>query len=152
MTASPAPSPAPIVRSVEVPVPPGQAFETFTARMSDWWPLATHSVFGAEAATVQLAREVGGEIVEHRRSGETSVWGTVLAWEDGVEVGFTWHPGADSAHATRVHVRFVPAPVGTRVVVVHDGWEQRADEPAAYGLYQADWAGVLGLYAVEAAP
>ena len=151
MTATAAPSPAPIVRTIEVAVPPARAFELFTARMSDWWPLSTHSVFGAEAESLRLAREVGGEIVEHRRSGETSVWGTVVAWEDGVEVGFTWHPGADSRHATQVHVRFEPVPVGTHVGVVHDGWEQRADEPDAYRMYQADGVGVLGMYAAEAA-
>ncbi len=150
MTAPAAPSPIPIVRTVEVAAPPASAFEAFTARMSDWWPLATHSVFGAEAASVQMAHEVGGEIVERRRTGETTVWGTVLAWQDGVEVGYTWHPGAGSEHATRVHVRFEPAPAGTHVVVVHDGWEQRADEPDAYRIYQADWVGVLALYAAAA--
>jgi len=78
------------------------------------------------------------------------VWGTVLTWQDGVEVGYTWHPGAGPEHATRVHVRFEPLPAGTRVVVVHDGWEERADEPAAHRLYEADWVGVLALYAAAA--
>ena len=151
MTATAAPSPAPIVRTVEVAVPPARAFEVFTAGLSDWWPLATHSVFGERARTVQLVPGVGGEIVERCRTGEVAVWGTALVWDDGVEVGFTWHPGAGPEHATRVHVRFEPAAAGTHVVVVHDGWEHRTDDPIAYRVYESDWDAVLRLYAVRAA-
>jgi hypothetical protein len=31
-------------KSVTVPATPGRAFELFTARFGEWWPLATHSV------------------------------------------------------------------------------------------------------------
>jgi uncharacterized protein YndB with AHSA1/START domain len=156
VTATAAPSPVPIVRTVEVAVPPARAFEVFTARLSDWWPLNTHSVFGERAQTLQMVPGVGGEIVERSRTGEVAVWGTALVWEEGVEVGFTWHPGAGPEHATRVHVRFEPVDAGahgarSHVVVVHGGWEHRTDDPIAYRVYQSDWDAVLRLYADEAA-
>lgn len=34
----------PIRKTVTVPVTPQCAFELFTARIGEWWPLATHSV------------------------------------------------------------------------------------------------------------
>ena len=91
MTATPALDP--IVRSIEVAVTPERAFDAFTAQMTAWWPLSTHSVFGEDAESVHLMPGVGGEIVERSRGGETRVWGTVVVWKPGVEVAFTWHPG-----------------------------------------------------------
>ncbi len=59
-----------------VPAPPGRAFEVFTARFGDWWPLATHSVGAKEAAGVIFGAGVGGMIVETLADGSTTAWGT----------------------------------------------------------------------------
>ena len=36
----------------------------------------------------------------------------------------TWHPGRDEKTAQELSVRFVPEAGGTRVAVVHTGWER----------------------------
>ncbi len=139
--------PPPVVRTIEVAAPPARAFEIFTAHMGDWWPLRTHSVHGADAVTVRVDGRVGGDVVERSRTGETCTWGTVLTWEPGVEVAFRWHPGGTPQRATRVRIRFEPSAVGTRVVLVHDGWQARPDADAARDRYESGWEPVLAALA-----
>ena len=137
-----------LVASVEVPGTPGLAFALFTADLADWWPLVTHSVFELESVTVELEPRVGGRIVESSTDGDTSVWGTVRVWDPGYEVAFSWHPGGDLGTATDVSVRFEPVRGGTRVVLVHAGWQRRPDDAErARAAYDTGWRLVLERFA-----
>ena len=50
-----------VVRSsVTVKLPRDAAFRLFTERMGSWWPLATHSVFHADAVAITIEPVVGG--------------------------------------------------------------------------------------------
>jgi hypothetical protein len=51
-------------KSVTVPASPDRAFELFTARFGEWWPLATHSVGIDNSARVSFGAGVGGIIME----------------------------------------------------------------------------------------
>jgi uncharacterized protein YndB with AHSA1/START domain len=129
---------APIRREVVVAAPPQRAFDLFTASVGQWWPMATHSVFGA-GATVAFEN---GRLVE-RRGEEEAEWGTVLAWEPPHLLRMTWHPGNPVEEATDLTVRFVPHEAGTRVELEHTGWERHArGEEAARG-YGDGWPVVL---------
>ena len=68
-------------KSVTVAASPDRAFELFTARFGDWWPLATHSVGLDSAAGVSFGAGVGGIILETLADGSTSAWGTVTSWD-----------------------------------------------------------------------
>jgi uncharacterized protein YndB with AHSA1/START domain len=149
MTTSAGPRDA-VERAVEVPVPPDRAFEVFTAGIADWWPLATHSVYRLRAASVHVEPGVGGRIVERGEDGATCVWGTVRVWDPGAEIAFSWHPGTPPAEATDVHVRFRPVDGGTRVVLVHTGWDARPDGDRARGAYTSGWVPVLDRFAAAA--
>lgn len=138
----------PIRREVVVQLDPDDAFELFTGRIGDWWPVGELSVFGA-GATVAFAE---GELVESS-GGRTSVWGRVTEWQPGARVAFTWHPGRDPERASRVSVSFVAQEPGrTRVVLDHSGWEAFEDPAAARGEYDRGWPKVLGLYRDAASP
>ena len=80
-----------IVKTVTVPLDPAAAFELFTARMGDWWPLRSHSVGGAGSQGVVLGPTAA---VETLPDGSTATWGEVLAWQPPVRLSMTWHPGA----------------------------------------------------------
>ena len=121
---------------------PQEAFEVFTARIGDWWPLATHSVHGA-GGSVAFA---GGEIVERSAAGEVSVWGTVTRWEPPAAVAFTWHPGRPADRPTEVTVSFAAAGEQTLVTLEHSGWEAYADPAAARDEYEHGWPAVLDHY------
>src|SRR3712207_9297211 len=89
---------APIVRTVQVPLPPEQAFELFTAGMGRWWPLHTHSIAAdtheGRVTVVSLTFEprLGGRIVETMSDGSQGEWGRVLDWSPPRHVSFTWKP------------------------------------------------------------
>jgi hypothetical protein len=135
----------PLIKSVNVRVGVERAFELFTDRMTDWWPLATHSVGGDTATSVSIAARIGGEIVETMADGRTSVWGTVTDWEPPALVAFTWHPGREADEATRVEVRFTVDGDRTRVELTHTGWDARV-EVGVRASYDTGWEHVLARY------
>ena len=137
----------PIRREVVVDLAPRQAFELFTGRIGDWWPVAELSVFGEGASVAFVDRK----IVESLKD-QTSVWGSVTEWEPGERVSFSWHPGQPPERASSVTVSFRPAErERTLVVLEHFGWEVFEDPPAARAEYDQGWPRVLGLYRDAAA-
>jgi uncharacterized protein YndB with AHSA1/START domain len=142
---------APLRKTVVVPVAQTIAFELFTARIEQWWPLATHSVGLDSAVLVTFPSEVGGSIVETMQDGRTSVWGTVTSWDPPAGIAFTWHPGQPESSAGDIEVRFTPdSSGGTLVELTHSGWERRSDGAEARGGYDSGWDVVLGAYGATA--
>ena len=141
-----------VVRTtVEVPVPPDRAFTVFTEGLDTWWNRGHHLLDG-ELAAVGMEPRVGGAVWERMTDGRTCEWGSVLRWEPGTEVAFSWRIGADfavpapDAPASRVTVTFTPVAGGTRVELVHDrldrhgdGWERLRDSVGGSG----GWTGHL---------
>ena len=140
----------PLVKIVFVKAPIEKAFHRFTAELGTWWPLATHSIGEDASEGVTMDGRVGGRIVERMRNGETSVWGTLTAWEPPRRVAFTWHPGHEPEAAQDVEVRFESVEGGakTRVVLTHSGFERLGERAKmARRAYPIGWEYVLGLYA-----
>jgi hypothetical protein len=137
----------PVLAAVHVKRPPEVAFRTFTERIGDWWPLATHGCFGEDAAGLSI---VDGQLVERSVDGETEVWGEVVRWEPPVRFAVTWHPGRSDGVHTLVEVEFRADEDGTRVELAHTGWEiygDEAEQRRAVYLGPDAWDGVLGRYA-----
>ena len=67
-----------IRRSVTVDCSVEQAFETFTERIHEWWPLGKHSIeqyeSGNPAATVVFQGGAGGQVYERTTKGEELKW------------------------------------------------------------------------------
>lgn len=131
----------PIRREVLVQAGLDKAFEVFTARIGDWWPL-THSVHG-EGGTVAFD---GGLLVERSADGEIAVWGTVTRWEPPAVVAFSWHPAQRTDTPTQVTVSFTAAGEQTLVRLEHSGWEVLADAADARAEYDNGWPAVLAAY------
>ena len=143
----------PVRKVVTVKATPERAFQRFTTEIGSWWPLASHSIGGAESESVQMEGRVGGAIRERIRGGRESVWGTVTVWDPPHRVAFTWHPGHDPAQAQDVEVRFTAVEQGTRVELTHAGFERLgADAKMARRAYPMGWQYVLGLYAQTGGP
>ncbi|HXV34851.1 MAG TPA: SRPBCC domain-containing protein [Gaiellaceae bacterium] len=133
-------------KSIVVACPPEHAFRVFTERMSDWWPYEGHSLFDGEAPVVWEGR-VGGRVLERAHDGREGVWGTIVAWDPPRSFAMTWHPGRGEETAQELSVSFTEQDGGTRVDLVHTGWE-RTDEPAErFASYEAGWATILDLFA-----
>ena len=132
----------PIRREILVDTDPATAFEVFTDRLGQWWPLAELSVYGADA-TVEFT---DGQIIERSADGQATVWGTVTRWEPPDAVGFSWHPGQPAESASHVEVTFAAAAGQTRVRLEHSGWEAFTDPAVARAEYDHGWPMVLDRY------
>ena len=136
---------APVVKTINVRRSVADAFELFTTGMAGWWPLAKHSLGQANAKTCGIEGRVGGELWEETHDGSRHVWGTVLAWEPPGRLVFTWHPGREEALAQQVELSFVADGEGTRVELVHTGWEVLGPAAAETRAgYDTGWDFVLG--------
>jgi Activator of Hsp90 ATPase homolog 1-like protein len=135
-------------RSVPVRCTPEHAFPVFTERMSDWYPLEGHSIFDDRESTVVWEGRVGGQVYELSSSGEKGVWGTIVAWDPPQELAMTWHPGRGEETAQELRVSFTAEGDGTRVEVVHTGWERVGPDFRARMIgYEKGWSAVLDDFA-----
>jgi uncharacterized protein YndB with AHSA1/START domain len=147
-----------IRREVVVPVGAERAFETFTARMTDWWPPAHHIGSAPIEEVVIEPREGGRWYTRHQDGTETST-GFVAAWDPPERLVLTWQIGADWRYdpnlITTVEVRFAAqAPDRTRVSLEHRDLERFGPEaermremfeaPGAWDATLAAFAGCLG--------
>jgi uncharacterized protein YndB with AHSA1/START domain len=133
-------------RSVE------DAFRVFTDGIDGWWPRRTHSVFAERAEKVVLEGEVGGRFYEVATDDEEAEWGIVTVWEPPHRLAYTWYPGRGPESAQEVDLRFTPEGSGTRVDLVHTGWEKLGDRAAEQlASYETGWEYVLGRCYAEAA-
>ena len=146
-----------VQRSVEVLVPVEQAWSVFTEEMGSWWPLATHSL-GADEGTspddVVMEGRLGGSIYEVIGS-DRREWGVVAEWDPPTRLAVDWVLGGDVA--TRWTATFSPTARGTRVELVHAGFDAHGDRaPVLREAYGADggWTLVLDRFAtvVNASP
>ena len=103
---------APIRQSVLVDCPIEDAFRLFAEGFGEWWPLASDA--GIEPW-------VGGRVFERSPAGEEKELGEITAWEPPARIEFTW-----GDRGQRVDVEFCVVADGTRVTLIHTGWESSA--------------------------
>lgn len=133
----------PVVKSVMVRCPPATAFRRFTEDLAAWWPLATHHL-GDEPQSCGLEGRVGGRLFERGKDGSEIVWGIIEAWDPPRRLAFTWQVKVPPEQAQRIEVTFTPAPGGTRVELVHSGWEKLGEAAAARrDSYDKGWGRVF---------
>ncbi len=133
----------PVVKTVTVRCPPATAFRRFTEELGAWWPLATHHT-GDDPESCALEGRVGGRLFERSKNGAEKVWGVVELWDPPRRLAFTWQVKSTAEQAQRIDVTFAPAPGGTRVELVHSGWEKLGDAAAARrDSYDRGWVRVF---------
>ena len=133
----------PLHHEVSVGLDPQQAFELFTGRIGEWWPLATHGVFGA-GGTVAFTDD--GRLLE-RHDERASSWGEVTEWAPGERLALTWHPGHSDEQSSHVTVTFCPYGDHTLVTLVHGGWEVYEDAVDVRKTYADGWPTVMADFA-----
>ncbi|HEY4348477.1 MAG TPA: SRPBCC domain-containing protein [Gaiellaceae bacterium] len=145
----------PVRAFITVAVELERAWEVFTTGLPNWWPVETHSVAAADdRVPEQLVIEAyaGGEIYEVY-GGVRRHWARIHIWEPPRTLAYTWRVNPDRP-ASEVAVTFTPVEGGTRVEVVHTGWESYGEDAAAlrasYG-GEGGWTLVLAGFARFAA-
>jgi uncharacterized protein YndB with AHSA1/START domain len=149
---APAPDIEPIEIAIEVEALPAVCYERFTQGFGEWWPTLTHSLSRHADTRCALEAREGGRLFETVPDGTEHVWGMVTAVIPGERLRFTWHPGRDVESAQWVEVSFEPAGPGSRVKLVHGGWEALGEiAPILRREYAHGWqhvfAELFGAYA-----
>ena len=141
-------------REVTVNVAPERAFAFFTEHFDAWWP-RTHHIGAADLQEAIVEPRQGGRWYERGVDGSTCDWGEVLAWDPPHRLVLSWHLSGewaydpDPAHASEVEVTFAPVGEGTRVELVHRGFERHgatAERLRTGVSAEGGWGGLLELY------
>lgn len=143
-------APLAVRKSIVVSAPVERAFELFTDGIASWWPVASHSIRGDEVETVVFEPRAGGRVYERARDGEEGLWASVRVFEPPTRIVLDWKVNPDRP-ATELEIRFVPEGDGTRLELVHSGWEAYGDAARdGHDGYDSGWDVVLGKFADEA--
>ena len=137
--------------SVVVKAPVVEAFELFTSRMGEWWPLDVASYGGDRAREIFLEPRVGGRFFERFTDGDELQVGTVTVCQPPRLISFTWVT-ADWLGETVVDVRFSPEADGTRVDLSHHGFERIGPVgPDVAAKFRNGWPRVLRAFTEQSA-
>jgi uncharacterized protein YndB with AHSA1/START domain len=134
--------------SIEVAVAPALAFEAFTTDLDAWWGRGPRFRFTPPwEGSMRLEPGLGGRLLHvDAVAGRVFVVGTVEAWEPPHRLALTWRLASfRPRQLTRVEVRFEAIAEGTRVTVLHDGWDSLPPaHPARHGLRGRDFVLMKG--------
>lgn len=140
----------PLRLSFDVACSVDHAFRTWTERIDAWWP-ADHTASGETDATVVLEPRMGGRLYERTTGGTEHEWGEVTGWDPPRSFAYLWHLRRDRADATDVEITFTATSTGTRVDILHTGWERLGAEGQTWrNRNQGGWATLLPSYLDEA--
>ncbi len=116
--------------TVEVALPPDEAFRVFTAEIGSWYVVDRYTVVDHERTVdVRIEPHVGGRVmdVHDAGTGEGHEMGRITAWEPPRRFQFT------DARATETEVRFDPASGGrTTVTLEQRGLDRLPPDEAAH--------------------
>ena len=146
-----------VKKSVTVRAPQAKAFEVFTARFGDWWPLETHHTGDLDVETVVIEPRAGGRWFERATDGTEALWGYVSEWAPPALLVLAWHLNADfafdpdPAKASEVAVTFTSVDdATTRVELEHRKLEvfgDRADQTRVALDGDGGWGAIIEEFA-----
>lgn len=154
-------APAVIVRkSTVVKAPAAHAFAVFTEKFGSWWPLDSHHIGEAAAATAIIEPRVGGRWFERGVDGSECDWGRVLAWEPPTRLLLQWQLDLEFAYDLKLHteveVRFIAeAADRTRVEIEHrllERYGNPTEKMRSAFDSERGWAGMLACFAAATTP
>ena len=128
----------PITRELTLHCSAEHAFASFTTEFGSWWP-PEYTWSGAGLESIALSHGVGDCCSEIGPAGFRLDWGTILGWEPGERLLFSWHIGADRVpcpnpgDASTIEVRFEQVPgAHSRLIFEHRDLDRHGDTAEAY--------------------
>ena len=125
----------PVSVEVRVPLLVEDAFDLFTRRIGEWWPLA-YTFAGSRTETVAVDEGQGGRWFERDDDERETSWGEIRALRapDMFTAAFAVSPTRSPeppGQASEVTITFEPDGLYTRVSVHHHDWERHGPQAQA---------------------
>ena len=118
-------------RTMLLDADPEAAFALFTEGIQRWWPLRAGFAYGGDrAGSIHLEPRDGGRFFERLVDGDEIEVGRVTACDRPRHLAFSWRAPAWPAE-THVSIDFRPEGGGTRIDLVHNGFELLGDSGQA---------------------
>jgi len=146
---------APIRKSLVVKTDANNAFTTFTAGISRWWP-RPFTIGASPIKDVVMEPRADGRWFERGEDGSECNWGKVVAWEPPTRVVLTWQISGEWKYEpgliTELEVKFTPVGAReTRVDFEHRHLDRLGDAAEAVrAQLESGWPGLLEAYASSA--
>ena len=118
------------------------AFDVWTSRTTSWWP-KDHTVSGDPEVNVTIEPFIGGRIFESTPTGREHDWGQIVAWEPPNRFAYNWFITTDASNASLVEVEFEDVGAGTRIDILHSGWERLGAGPEWRSRNQRGWNALI---------
>jgi uncharacterized protein YndB with AHSA1/START domain len=141
-----------IAVTLELPVKPEQAFETFTEGFGSWWP-AEYTWSGESLKAIGIEPHEGGRCTEVGPHGFQCDFGRVLIWNPPSELRMTWQISPrrepEPELASELSIRFERSDTGCTMHFLHEYIERHGDGAQDYraGLAsEQGWPYILGLF------
>ena len=125
---------------------PETAFAIFTEEVDAWWKLGPR--FRGAGSTLSFEPGEGGRLIQTDPGGGEFEVGRISVWKPGDRLVMSWrNSNFEPGQITEVEVQFAAAGSGTRVTVLHRGWDALpADHPARHGLEGSAFSSLIGVW------
>jgi uncharacterized protein YndB with AHSA1/START domain len=132
---------AAIKGEVEIEAPPESVFEALTnpAEMAEWWGSA--DTYRTKNWKVDLRVGGGWSCDAESPRGVSKVNGTYLEIDPPRKLAYTWNPSWQTGPETRVEFRLEKIASGTRLRLLHSGFEGQEESQKGHS---EGWQRVLG--------
>ena len=137
-----------VERSIVIDAKPERVWQSWVDEINAWWTEPYY--IDAERVTgLRIEPRLGGLFIEEWGQDAGYVIGQVIEWLPPQRLAYTWAEKSWGGITTLVRLEFLPEGSGTRLALVHDGFErvpEGADQRAGYENGHGDLLGKLKAY------
>lgn len=135
-----------VVVTTVVATDAARAFSVFTEEVDGWWKSGPR--FRRVGATLRFEPGEGGRLIQTFPDGTEFEVGRIRVWKPGDRLVLSWrNQNFEPDQVTEVDVRFETAGSGTRVTIVHRGWDSLpAGHEARHGLEGNAFSSMIGVW------
>lgn len=132
-----------VEKTIVIAAAPDRVWRAWTEQTSMWWK-KPYVIDADQSTGLLIEPRAGGRFLE--KWGEDGVGyllGHVVAWLPPQRLAFSWSESDWSGASTLVNVTFEKAGQGTRVTLVHEGFDRVPDGAGQRASYESGWGDLL---------
>ena len=115
-----------VERALDLPVPPARAWQAWVRDIHHWWTKPYYND-GKLVTGLSFEQRLGGVFVENWGEEAGFLVGRIVEWLPPQRLSYTWMEAGWRGAETLVRLTFSPIPSGTRLALVHEGFERLAE-------------------------